>query len=329
MDNGDHGKIYSVIVPARNVQATLASSLAAIRRAWVEGGELIVVDDASSDTTAEVAGRYADEVIQNSRRVGRAAARNIGVEASSGGVLIFIDADVEIEAGTLERALALFRDNSDIDGVSGVLSAAERTGGWFTDYKNLYMHVVFSQVRGDAAFLFSSFCALRRRAWEPFDETFAAGEDTELGARLARSGHCLVVDPGLEVVHRKSYSFLSLMKNDAIIPFWWARILLKYFEVSGVGGDHVMAHASYTQTVSLAVSGLLVADLIARPAWMPDMVTAGLVLVWSALNARFLSYGSRHRGLGWLVGAVALTLADQTVMLIGALAGLVWWTLKR
>ncbi len=82
-----------MIVPALNASATIPRTLAALAAQEYDGPyEVIVVDDGSEDDTASIAARAGATVIRGARQ-GPAGARNAGVEASSGDVLAFTDAD--------------------------------------------------------------------------------------------------------------------------------------------------------------------------------------------------------------------------------------------
>ncbi len=98
----------SFIVPAHNEEQLLAGSLAAVHaaaRAVEIEYELIVVDDASTDGTAQIARDCGARVMQIDRRQ-IAAARNAGAQAAGGAVLMFVDADTWITADAVRDVLA-------------------------------------------------------------------------------------------------------------------------------------------------------------------------------------------------------------------------------
>jgi glycosyltransferase involved in cell wall biosynthesis len=90
---------YSVIIPAFNEEEFLAETILAAREAMNAGdrkGELIVVDNNSTDSTAEVARKAgADRVVFEAHNQ-IARARNAGAAATTTPLLVFVDADTRI-----------------------------------------------------------------------------------------------------------------------------------------------------------------------------------------------------------------------------------------
>src|SRR5687767_6379658 len=87
----------SVVVPAYNAAATLAEALRSLVGQTFPRWEAIVVDDGSSDGTADVAAQFAEmdtrfRVIRQANQ-GEAGARNAGIEAARFDWLLFLDAD--------------------------------------------------------------------------------------------------------------------------------------------------------------------------------------------------------------------------------------------
>ena len=99
--------MISFIVPAHNEQACLGRTLHAIHesaRAVGQPYEILVVDDASTDSTAEIARQNGARVVSvNHRQI--AATRNSGGRAAKGDRLFFIDADTTINARAVAAAL--------------------------------------------------------------------------------------------------------------------------------------------------------------------------------------------------------------------------------
>lgn len=84
----------SVVIPVYNGERFVAEALASIAAQKVAASEVIVVDDGSTDGSAEIATRAGAKVVRSARR-GATAARNTGIEHASGDVLAFLDQDDE------------------------------------------------------------------------------------------------------------------------------------------------------------------------------------------------------------------------------------------
>src|SRR5207244_3518041 len=92
-------ELISVIVPVYNAMPMLAEQLEALSKQTYRGPwELIIADNGSSDGSREIAEAWRSRipslrVVDASARRGPATARNVGVEAATGGLLAFCDAD--------------------------------------------------------------------------------------------------------------------------------------------------------------------------------------------------------------------------------------------
>lgn len=80
--------MISVVIPAHNVARTLEECLQAAQRSDYADREIIVVDDASTDASAELAARYGCRVVRLSENVGAARAKNIGAAEANGDIKI-------------------------------------------------------------------------------------------------------------------------------------------------------------------------------------------------------------------------------------------------
>jgi len=106
------GRTVSVCIPAHDEEATVGVVVDAVAAAHLSrlGGsglvdEVLVVDDGSADRTSGVAAAAGARVHRLASRAGKGGAMHAGVEAASGDVLVFLDADVENTAGTWVSAL--------------------------------------------------------------------------------------------------------------------------------------------------------------------------------------------------------------------------------
>lgn len=116
----DEGVILSIIMPCYNVRRYLDAVLESLRAQPFENWELIAVDDASTDGTAEALERAAQrdarvKLVCHERNHGAAAARNTGLAYARGEYIWFLDPDDDFEPALLLEALgALEESGADV-----------------------------------------------------------------------------------------------------------------------------------------------------------------------------------------------------------------------
>jgi len=101
--------LVSVIVPAYNCERYLAAALDSIFAQTYRPVEVIVIDDGSTDRTAQIIAGYGDRVVSlRQDNSGPAAARNTGLDHARGEFISFLDADDLYHPEKLARQMALF-----------------------------------------------------------------------------------------------------------------------------------------------------------------------------------------------------------------------------
>lgn len=178
--------LYSIIIPAFNEEAFLPSTLAFVKTAMAavpEPGELIVVDNNSTDETARVAtARGARVVFEPVNQISRA--RNAGAAVAAGRFFVFLDADTRIEPVHLR--LAIGHLGSDVCG-GGACVRFDEPVGWPARLAIAGWNAL-SRGAGLAA---GSFFYCRADAFEAaggFSRAVYAGEELWLSLRLKKWG---------------------------------------------------------------------------------------------------------------------------------------------
>src|SRR4051794_33581605 len=101
-------KLVSILIPAHNVEEWIADTLqSAIAQSW-RRKEVIVVDDGSRDSTADVARRFASNEVSvvSIKNQGAAAARNHALRLCQGDYIQWLDADDLLTPEKIERQVA-------------------------------------------------------------------------------------------------------------------------------------------------------------------------------------------------------------------------------
>lgn len=112
------GPRVSFVIPARNEEAHIAECIQSLRRQRIDvGREIIVVDNGSTDATAERAARNGAQVVCEPRP-GLAFARQAGLDAARGEVLIYVDADTRFPEGGAQAIVDHFDRDPGLVGLS-------------------------------------------------------------------------------------------------------------------------------------------------------------------------------------------------------------------
>jgi glycosyltransferase involved in cell wall biosynthesis len=183
--------MISFIVPAHNEQACLGRTLQAIHESARAAGqpyEIIVVDDASTDATAEIARQNNTRVINvNHRQI--AATRNAGARAANGERLFFVDADTITNLRVVASALRCM-DKGAAGG--GAPARFDGDAPLYAQLLLLYLGL-WMRLAGIAggAFLFCTRDAFH--AVGGFDERLFGAEDAAMSWALKREGRFVVL----------------------------------------------------------------------------------------------------------------------------------------
>jgi glycosyltransferase involved in cell wall biosynthesis len=223
----------SVVIPAYNAARTLELCLKSLRASERQPLECIVVDDGSTDATAEVVRRYGAKLISTGGRQGPAKARNRGAREAAGEVVFFVDADICLHPNTLSRVAGGFAAEPEIDAIIGSYDDSPEQQDVLSMYRNLMHRYVHQHSREEASTFWSGCGAIRRSVFLQhggFDESYGrpAIEDIELGYRLSAAGHRIRLDRGLEVKHLKRWTFVNLVRTDIFdrgMP--WTELILR------------------------------------------------------------------------------------------------------
>lgn len=98
--------MLSIIIPTYNEEKYLPRLLKSIKKQGYKNYEIIVADNNSKDKTREIAKRYDCKIVRGGSPP---IARNNGARAAEGGILLFLDADCELDGGFLERSVDQFK----------------------------------------------------------------------------------------------------------------------------------------------------------------------------------------------------------------------------
>lgn len=183
--------MITFIVPAHNEELLIGQTINALHdaaSATSEPYEIIVVDDASTDATYNVAGCCGARVVSvHYRQI--AAARNAGVAHAQGDLLVFVDADTLVPGTAVGAAVHAMRQGAVGGGSKTRFDGSVPIYGRFLVWMWLWLQRFCHLASG--CFLFCT-----RRAFEAaggFDQTLYAAEDVLLSWQLRRLGRFVVL----------------------------------------------------------------------------------------------------------------------------------------
>jgi glycosyltransferase involved in cell wall biosynthesis len=228
--------MVTAIICAYNEEKMLPGALHSLFAQTRVPDEVLVVNNASTDRTREIAGAFPGVTVVDEPRKGLTKARAAGRRAAQGDILFFMDADCRAPVRLIERMERRFQQSPRTVAITGpyhfydwdwVGVAVAR----IYDYTLApFAHVVAQHVLGIGAILYGGNFAVRAEALDAiggFDTTIEFhGEDTNIGRRLTKAGRVdLLLNCPIETSARRykalgrAHVFRLYVRN-----FWWETI---------------------------------------------------------------------------------------------------------
>ena len=195
----------SVIIPVYNGAKYLEKCLESVFASDYRGFEAIVVDDASTDNSTEIAGRFPCRIINLPENKGVANARNNGADAARGDILIFIDSDIVLEENTISRFVKN-HENPNIKICHCQIYPESLTGGFAPNLGAVIWHHYNRLMGESSSFIPTEAFSIDKRVFNEigrFDTRFksAGGEEFEIGMAAKRHGYKIYQDQSFSIHH--------------------------------------------------------------------------------------------------------------------------------
>lgn len=301
----------SVIIWAHDAGSYLRECLKALRGDYSGQMEILVVDDASSDDTADVAGSMGARVFSLQRNSGPSVARNLAASKAKGDYLLFLDAHASIKAGTIPRVVEYLDKNHDAAAVFGSYDALSGPGGTITQYRNLSRLHEHLTAPKEARTFWAGCGAIRRQIFLDlggFDGIAypRCQEDRELGYRLRKCGHSIRRDKELLCIPLERWSLAGHIRCDLlcrIIP--WTRLDLDSEEPTF---DLLLKKR---RKLSIVLALLILIFLLLAVIGPGFLITAGMALfLFICLEGRLFYFFLRSRGPWFTLQCIPLRILE-------------------
>ncbi len=231
-------------IPCFNGASFLPGTISAILNQTHPPDELLIIDDGSTDNTAEMATRYPVRVISHEKNKGLAAARNTAIANARYPLLAAFDVDAVADPAWLASVLDAFQD-TQVAGAGGRLLEHYRDTP-----PDLWRSLQLGQDLGELPIVISwpmpkrlgGFGTVFRtsilREVGGYDERFRTNyEDVDMCIRVLRAGHKLIFEPRAVMRHMRRDTFSSILRTS-----WRWDFYIHYFNS---GYNHIFLKLLY------------------------------------------------------------------------------------
>ena len=324
----DHPAL-SVVVPAYNCPDHVRFCLSRLANSKFRNAEVIVIDDASTDETADVAKQFGARVIRMEQNAGPGSARNRAVELAHGELVFFIDADVGVHPDTLGAVVQAFEEDPGIDALFGSYDESPAAPNLLSQYRNLLHHWTHQQAQENATTFWTGCGAARRSVFllhGGFDNELYVRpsiEDIEFGMRLSQAGHRIHIKKNVQVTHLKCWRMWSMIRTDVrdrAIP--WAQLMYKQGAIGNdlntKGSQRISALFACTSTGVLII-GSFFAPLLA-------LLASSILILILCVDSWTMDDARSHLVHG-IVAAACISLIAWIIVLAAEQRDLLLWLL--
>lgn len=221
----------SIIIPAYNAEETITECLSAIQNLdWDGNLEVILVNDGSTDNTANIASTFAKVGLISISHGGVAARSiNVGVHAASHDTVVIVDADaILMDRDWLKKIIPWFNEAA-VAAVGGFAITANesllgKAAGYYAEMRR-NRAPIYTDVLGGVS------TAYRRPALLEvgmYDETMVSGEDVDISRKLVAAGYRLVLEKNARCKHFYRDELGSYVRQQYDFAYYRLEITRKF-----------------------------------------------------------------------------------------------------
>lgn len=278
--------VLTVVIPAYNAAKTITAQLDALRaQEGAPAFEVVVADNRSTDATADTARASAHaldlRVVPAMDRQGVNCARNAGVRAARGAIIVFLDADDRARPDAL-RAFVAEMDREPSHGIVGGLQSEDDPATFELPVPQKYL-----------PFALGGFMAVRRQVFEvvgEFDEDFVGGHDeVDLCWRAQHAGFGIGIARDAVLDRTERATALQTFRQWRGYGFTYVQLYVKH-RSRGIEGSSLLAEKPLVKRVLKQIPRVLRGD-------SEDRLDAAGFIGWQVGrwlgDARFRTWGPK------------------------------------
>ncbi len=217
----DKNPLISIVIPAYNEEKYIENVLKSIKKQTYKNYEVIVVDNNSTDNTAQIAKKYGAKVVKEKKK-GSAAARQAGFSEAKGEIIASTDSDAIVPENWLEKFIKEFEKDPSLVAVGGVYRIY--SGPFFARLAmqyGMYPVYAFGKLFSGWVLIGPNF-AVKREAFNKtsgFSTNIPQGEDIDIALKLQKIGKVLLKP---DYVYSSGRRFeKGLIKGLQTYGFYW------------------------------------------------------------------------------------------------------------
>ncbi len=325
----------SVVVPVYNSSPVIERCIYAIKnQQGIDSAklEIIVVDDASTDSSATKSSALCDRLIRCPKNSGAAAARNIGARNAQGSIIIFVDSDVILEPDAISKFLACFEKNREISAAVGRYSEKPANHGWINIYHNAFTGYHHDLAPKEIDWFWGALSAIKKEAFihtGGFDERFqgASGEDLAFGKALFKKGYRIAYVPAARGGHAHDFNIFSMLENDYLKAVIGMKMKLSQLLPRQAPG-FVNLRSVMTSVLLLLIPGLLLFNAVRTIPFFAAIIFL-IFLTLMIINRAYYAYLSKIFDFKFKFIVPFIHWIQMYAMIAGAIMGVVGYISGR
>ncbi len=217
--------LISVIITTKNEEKVLGRLLESLRKQKYNNKEIILVDNKSTDNTLKIAKKFTRKVYTFGPE--RSAQRNFGARKAAGEYLLFLDADMELDAKVLFYCIKNIKSDASI---GGLVIPEKSVAANFWEKVKAYERSFYNEsgdVITDAARFFRSEVFNKAGG---YDESITGPEDWDLPERIRK------MEYKIGRINAKIYHYERIPSLYSLVrkKFYYAKLAHKYLEKQNI-----------------------------------------------------------------------------------------------